>query len=74
MPFDKYSRLKIASNVLGQTMIEIADEWGCTTQAVRDVCTGRTTSARIENLINEKIEEAEQKYDEYKRLHKAPVT
>lgn len=66
MALDKYSRLKIASNVLDEPVTSMAESWNVTLQTVKGVCDGSITSARIEKRVDEKIDEAERIYDKYR--------
>lgn len=67
MTLDKYSKLKIAGNVLDFTIREFAEEHGTSTQVIRDVCLDNTTSARLSKAIDEKIAEAEHVYDKLRK-------
>jgi len=74
MSFDKYTRLKIASNILGETLGSMADEWNVSTTTVRGVCDGKITSARIEKNIDEKIALSEKRFKEYQnKKHPDPI-
>lgn len=71
MALDKYTRLKIAGNVLDETITDMAESWGVHTQTVRGVCDGKITSARVLQLIEEKIAKAEQVYSDHRQKVKA---
>lgn len=66
MPFDKYQQLKIASNILDETITEMAESWDVTLQTVKGVCNETITSARIKRNVDAKIAEAEKKFDEHR--------
>ena len=70
MSLDKYSRLKIAGNILGFTISEFADELETSIQVVRDVALGKTTSARISKAIDKKIKESEEAFSDDLRERK----
>ncbi len=70
MSLDKYTRLKIAANVLGKTMKDLADEAGVTHQTIKGVCDGRITSARTGDFIDSKIAEAEKIYSMHQEQKK----
>jgi hypothetical protein len=67
MPFSKYQQLKIAGNVLDETITDMGNSWNVTLQTVKGVCKGEITSARIEQNISEKIDEAERVYDKHRQ-------
>lgn len=67
MALDKYSQLKIASNVLDEPLTQMASSWDVTLQTVKGVCDGSITSARIEKNIKNKIAEAERVYDQHRK-------
>lgn len=67
MALDKYTQLKIASNVLNQTLSEMAEAWDVTVQTVRGVAMGNITSERILKNIDDKIDEAEEVYNDHKK-------
>jgi|GEM_PF-1953435 len=66
MTLDKYSQLKIASNVLGFTIKEFANENDTSIQVIRDVCLGYTTSARLTKAIDSKIKEGNEAFDRHR--------
>jgi transcriptional regulator with XRE-family HTH domain len=67
MPIDKYSQLKIASNVLGFSLGDFAEDQGVSMQAIREVCKDNITSARLSKAVDQKIAEAECKFDEFRQ-------
>ena len=65
MKLDKYSRLKIASNILDFTIKDFAEDHNTSTQVIRDVAMGHSTSARLSEAIDSKIAEAEEAYQKH---------
>jgi len=65
MKLDKYSRLKIASNILDFTIKDFAEDHDTSTQVIRDVAMGHSTSARLSKAIDDKINEAEEAYRDH---------
>ena len=74
MALDKYSRLKIASNILDEPLKDMAASWDVTLQSVKGVCDGHITSERLEKNINAKISEAEALFDEHRDKEKLATT
>lgn len=70
MSIDKYSQLKIASNILDKSMQDFATEAGVTPQALRGVCNGDITSSRVSKFVDEKIETANEIFNDHLRERK----
>lgn len=63
----KYQQFKMYLPVNGyDTVKQVADEWGVTTQAIRNHCRNRFDSERLEKLIDSFISEGEKKFQEHR--------
>ena len=65
MRLTKYQRLKISTNILSTTVRELGKQWQVNPQTIQKVCDGTITSARLESLIDETINRAENKFWDY---------
>lgn len=74
MALDKYAQLKIAGNILGFTMKDFADEIDANPQVVKRVCEGTNTSARISKLVDQKIKEADEVYQQHRKKKVAAIS
>lgn len=74
MTIDKYQLLKVAGNVLNETVSEMASSWGVSLQHVKGVARGENTSQRISENIDAKIEEGDKILQKHRESHKHQVT
>lgn len=74
MALDKYAQLKIAGNILGFTMKDFSEEVDAHPNVVRRVCEGRDTSARISKLVDQKIKEADEVYQQHRKKKVATIS
>lgn len=67
---DKYAELKLYMPFNGyETMEELANDWECTVDGIRNYCRGKYKSARLDKLTSQFIKEGDKKLQEYRRAN-----
>lgn len=63
----KYQLVKMYLPVNGySSMSELARDWECSTQAIRQVSLGRTKSEKLDKKITDFIKEGDKKFQEHR--------
>lgn len=64
---DSYHKLKISAAILQRPIKQIAKDAGCSEVALRGVCYGDITSARISEFLDELYHEADERYRHHRQ-------